>query len=110
MASADLKGRVRIGRSPIHGKGLFAQKRFRRGAYIATFEGVPTAEDGMHVLWIVDDEGLEQGIEGRNALRFLNHSSDPNAEFIGADLFALRNIQPGAELTFHYGDAWEDIE
>ncbi len=107
---ADLKDRVRVGRSPIHGKGLFAERRFRKGAYIATFEGVRTGEDGMHVLWIIDDEGREVGLEGRNALRFLNHSSDPNAEFVGADLFAIRNIQPGTEVTFHYGEAWEEVE
>ncbi len=102
--------RVVVGTSLIHGRGLFARKRIRTGAYVATFEGVATRENGMHVLWTVDDDGNEVGIEGRNALRFLNHSSEPNAEFIGKELHALRNIQLGAELTIHYGDDWENIE
>ncbi len=102
--------RVGVGSSPIHGRGLFAKRRIRRGAYVATFEGEHTTKDGMHVLWTLDEGGSEIGIEGRNALRFLNHSSDPNAEFVGYELHALRNIQSGAELTIHYGDDWEQVE
>ncbi len=102
--------RIRVGTSPIHGRGIFALRRIRANGYIATFEGRETRKDGMHVLWIVDEDGSEVGIEGKNELRFLNHSRDPNAEFRGADLHALRNIQPGQEITFHYGDAWEDID
>ncbi len=104
------KERVRVGSSPIHGRGLYARKRIQPGSYIATFEGVETKKDGMHVLWGIDEDGQEQGVEGRNALRFLNHSRNPNAEFVGFDLHALRNIQPGAELTIHYGEAWEEID
>ncbi len=84
-------------------------RRIRKGSYIATFEGRETTKDGTHVLWVENEQGRLVGIRGQNELRFLNHSSDPNAEFIGADLHALRNIQPGAELTFHYGDDWEDV-
>lgn len=104
-----MKTRVRPGVSEIHGRGLFAVRRFRKGAYIATFEGVPTKQDGTHVLWVIDEDGNQRGIEGKNELRFLNHSRDPNAEFHGEDLYAIRNIQPGAELTFHYGDGWDDV-
>ncbi len=102
--------RVKVLTSPIHGRGLFAAKRIRPGAYVASFEGVFTRKNGMHVLWIMDEDDNEVGIGGRNALRFLNHSSDPNTEFIGNELHALRNIQLGAELTIHYGDDWERIE
>jgi hypothetical protein len=102
--------RVEIGTSPIHGRGLFASKRIRPGAYVATFEGDITQQNGMHVLWALDEDGNEVGIEGRNALRFLNHSRNPNTEFIGCDLHAVRNIQSGTELTIHYGEQWECIE
>jgi len=95
--------RVVVGRSPIHGRGLFAERRFREDAYIATFEGKSTRKNGMHVLWLIDEEGSEAGIRGTNALRFLNHSKTPNAEFRDADLYALKNIQPGCELTIDYG-------
>jgi SET domain-containing protein len=102
--------RVRVGTSPIHGRGLFAAKRIRPGAYVATFEGVVTRKNGMHVLWTLDEDGNEVGIEGRNALRFLNHSREPNTEFIGSELHAVRNIQLGTELTIDYGDDWEHVE
>lgn len=106
----DIRERVEVRRSPIHGRGVFARRRFRRDAYIATFEGRRTEQDGHFVLWVADERGNEIGIEGRNALRFLNHSSRPNAVFYGPDLHAIRNIQPGQEITFHYGEAWEDID
>ena len=105
-----IRDRVEVRNSPIHGRGVFARRRFRKGAYIATFEGRPTERDGMHVLWVLEEDGTEVGIEGRNDLRFLNHSSRPNAEFLGPDLHATRNIQPGQEITFHYGDEWDDVD
>jgi hypothetical protein len=94
-------------KSPVHGRGLFARVRFRPGAYIGTFEGVPTRRDGEHVLWVLEDDGRSSAIRGRNELRFLNHAKRPNAEFEGANLFAVRNIQPGHEILIHYGEAWE---
>ena len=102
--------RIEVGVSPIHGKGVFARRRLRVGGYIASFEGRPTRRDGMYVLWVVDDDDREVGVEGRNDLRFLNHSSRPNAEFLGLELHAIRNIQSGAEVTIHYGDAWQDVD
>jgi len=102
----SMRERIRVGRSPIHGKGVFARRRLRKGGYIGTFEGRPTRTDGMYVLWVLDEDDQEMGVEGRNALRFLNHSAAPNAEFLGLDLHATRNIQPGQELTIDYGDAW----
>lgn len=106
----SIRDRLVVRSSPIHGRGVFARRRFRPDGYIATFEGSHTDRDGMHVLWIVDEDGSEVGIEGRNALRYLNHSRFPNAEFRGPDLHALRNIQPGQEITFDYGEAWDDVD
>ena len=109
LMSSSIDQAVKVGKSPIHGRGVFAQKRFRKGRYIATFEGRPAAQDGMHVLWILDDQNRKTiGIEGRNVLRFLNHASTPNAEFIGLHLYAVSNIQPGQEITFDYGEDWND--
>jgi uncharacterized protein len=102
--------RVEVRVSPIHGRGVFARRRVRRGGPIATFEGRPTRRDGIYVLWIIDEDDHEVGVEGKNELRFLNHSSEPNAEFIGLELYALRNIQPGCEVTIHYGDEWRDVD
>jgi SET domain-containing protein len=106
----SLEDRVEVRRSGIHGRGLYAVRRFRKNAYIATFEGKETTEDGTHVLWVLQDDDSEIGIEGQNELRFLNHSSSPNAEFLGAELHALRTIEPGEEITFHYGEEWEGVD
>jgi len=104
--ASRLLEKVEVRRSAIHGDGLFARKRLRKGQFIGRFEGEPTTTDGTHVLWLIDDEGFETGIHGRNELRFLNHARPPNAEFQDDELFALRNVQPGAELFIDYGEAW----
>lgn len=98
---------VEVKESAIHGKGVFARRRVRRGQWIGRFEGEPTRANGTYVLWLIDENGRETGIRGRNALRFLNHGRPENAEFEDADLFAVRNIQPGAEILIDYGEAWE---
>ncbi len=100
--------RVEVRASPIHGRGVFARRRLRRGAYIGTFEGRRTRRDGTHVLWVLQDDGSQVGIRGENELRFLNHSARPNAEFHGADLYAVRDIALGREVLIHYGDDWDD--
>lgn len=99
--------RIRVRESPVHGKGVFARRRLREGQLVGRFEGDPTTENGTYVLWLIDDDGSEVGIRGRNALRFLNHGYPPNAEFRDAELYAIRNVQPGAELLIDYGEAWE---
>ena len=98
-----------VDNSPIHGKGVFAKKKIRKGTFLGTYEGQPTRKDDTYVLW-VDEEGTWVGIDGENELRWLNHSSRPNAEFDGADLFAIRTIQPDEEITFFYGPEWADVE
>lgn len=101
--------RVRVALSLHHGSGLFARRRLRRGGYIGRFEGRSTRRDGEHVLWWLDEDGVEQGLQVRNLLRFLNHSARPNAEVEGLELRAIRNIQPGAEILIDYGPDWQDV-
>lgn len=108
QSEKSIEDKVYIAESPIHGMGCFAKKRIRRNAYIGSYEGMPVLEDGTHVLWVEQDHGGWHLVDGKNALRYLNHSPEPNAEFDGARLYALRNIEVGEEITFHYGDEWED--
>jgi len=105
-----LRKRFVVKASPIHGRGVFATSELRRYEYIAKFGGTRTTENGIHVLWVIDEEGNEMGIRGNTGLRYLNHSSRPNAEFRGAELYALRNIRPGQEITLHYGDDWDEFD
>lgn len=97
------------GPSPIHGKGCFATRAIAAGEQIGAYTGAATDEDDVYVLWVEGDDGEFHGIDGDSVLRWLNHSSDPNVEFDGPELFALRAIEDGEELTFHYGDEWAHV-
>ena len=99
----------KVKRSPIHGRGLFATTKIARGTPIGVYEGPQTNRDSTYVLWVTGDDGIERGILGQNALRFVNHSTSPNAEFAGPELVSLKTIQPGAEITCHYGEEWEGM-
>jgi SET domain-containing protein len=108
-----LSENIAVAQSPIHGQGCFARRRFRKGQWIGAYEGPSTMEDDTYVLWIDEGEdGREEwrGVDGVNELRYMNHSSKPNTEFIGVNLYALRNIAPEEELTFHYGADWNGID
>ena len=95
---------VHAAKSSIHGQGVFACSTIGAGFLIGTYEGAPTDEDGTYVLWVQDNEDDQwRGIDGRNVLRFLNHSNTPNAEFDGLKLYALRAIQADEEITIDYG-------
>ena len=95
-----------IKRSAIHGRGLFATRSFVPGELIGVYEGETTTLDGRYVLWVAYEDGTELGINGRNALRFVNHSTTPNCAFNCEQLSAIAPIQPGQELTCHYGEEW----
>lgn len=96
-------------RSPIHGTGCFATRAIEPGERVGRYTGRRTDVDGTHVLWVERDDGDFRGIDGDNVLRWLNHSSAPNTEFDGPELFALRAIEEGEELTFHYGEEWAEV-
>ena len=96
-----------VGESEIHGRGLFAARKIKANALIGRLEGPRTKKNGPHVLWIIDDDGSVYGIRGENDLRFVNHSSKPNAEFLGDELWSVRKIKNGEEITFDYGEGWD---
>ncbi len=100
----QLRGWLRVDRSAIHGRGLFARCALARGEYLGTYHGPRVKENGMHVLWVEERPGRWVGCDGKNMLRYLNHADRPNVEFDGLDLYALRNIQAGEELVFDYGE------
>jgi len=105
------------------GRGLFAKVAINEGDTIGYYTGKPMSEEEFHredrpfnayVLWvcrtcIIDGEG-----EGSNYTRFINHSDDPNAFLVVSSRWktarfeALREIKPGEEIFFNYGeDYWE---
>ncbi len=104
-----MKDKIVVKRSAIHGRGVFAKRRLRRNMLVGAYEGERTDKNDTYVLWYEDEDGTMVGIDGRNELRFLNHARDANAIFWGNQLFVLRTIEPGTEITFDYGDEWSDI-
>lgn len=101
-SGARLRDRVCKRPSPIHGLGCFARASFRAGDYIGTYAGVAARRNGTYVLWVSQDGERWVGRSGRNLLRWLNHSSLPNAAFDGFDLYALSEIRSGDEITCDY--------
>jgi hypothetical protein len=107
MSNVKLSELFFVDDSGIHGKGLYARVALSKGSYIGTYKGPETTDmenAGPHVLWMETEEGAWLGRDGRNILRYLNHHEKPCAEFDGFDLYALRHIPEGMEVTIHYGE------
>jgi SET domain-containing protein len=97
--------------SGIHGRGLFARQAIPAGTQIGHYDGRVNRENGMHVLWVDNGSGDEEdwiGYDGVNELRFLNHSSRPNGEMDGQELYASRDIDMHEEITIDYGEEFSE--
>jgi SET domain-containing protein len=114
-----MNNHLRIGPSPIHGQGLFANTTLRRGRRIIEYLGekITKAESARRCEqqnWCIFSLDEEFDLDGNfewNPARYVNHSCAPNGEADGGDgriwITALRDIQPGEEITFNYGYDWE---
>lgn len=96
---SDISKKVFVAESPVHGKGLFAAKRIKANTVLARLHGMPTYDDGIYVLWVSDELGLEL----TNDLKYINHNSDANAAYSDLDVTVLRDVEPGEELLHDYG-------
>ena len=110
MTPGRLRDLVYVAPSPIHGKGLYARARIAKGAHIGDYQGPEAKRNGSHVLWVYAEDGTAVGRRGMNALRYLNHSPEPLAEFDGFELYALRTIEPDEEITIDYNGGMEHAE
>ena len=103
----------RIKESSIHGLGVFATTEILPMQKIGEFTGEIisrrevrrlTAEDRIHIFEFF---GGGHAMHIQNDLRYLNHSSTPNACLLVSgdrlEIFALAAIEPGEELTMDYG-------
>jgi uncharacterized protein len=94
---------VEVRPSPIHGRGCFATTAIADGQLIGRGRARPVTEDGPYVLWVEGD----RPVEILNEWRFLNHAHDPNACIDDSlEVWALRAIDPGEEITIDYGPDW----
>ena len=92
-------GNTYVAASGIHGNGLFAAIFIPRGTIIGWLNGRPCVNDGPHVLWISDTEGIEVFCD----FRYINHADAPNACYYDdLSVVALRDIEPGEEITHDY--------
>lgn len=96
---SDVSDLVFVASSPVHGKGLFAARALEAGTCIARLHGMPTFDDGMYVLWITDELGLEL----TNDLKYINHDKNPNAAYSDLDVTIIRDVAAGEELLHDYG-------
>lgn len=118
---------IEVRESPVHGRGVYATLRIRKGARIIEYVGERISQeegnrrygdddaDRPHVLlFTVDDDTVIDAAVGGNEARFINHSCNPNCEAVedGGRIFieAIRAITPGQELFYDYKMTHEDYE
>jgi SET domain-containing protein len=128
-APAKTLKRYTLRRSPIQGTGAFATRPIRKGTRIIEYLGerISQAEadrryddddPSQPVLLFNVDRGvvIDAGVGGNDA-RFFNHSCNPNCDAVIAQrrvfIEAMRDIEPGEELTYDYSltrDGLDDEE
>ena len=98
--------RVYVKESVIHGRGLFAKTQIREGEVLGEVDAKPTKIDGPYVLWV---DNATKGFEVKCIFKYINHNADANACYCDdLTVVALRDIDPGEEITHDYGDDWHD--
>lgn len=117
---SDVSELVAIGQTR-YGNGVFARRGFAAGDVIGEIEGV-VIDDPDYSSRYAMDLGGSLTLEPAAPFRFLNHSCDPNCELFqwydedgdGSEeddedwsrrmwISAIRDIQPGEEMTIDYG-------
>ena len=95
----DNNYKLRVDKSTIHGRGLFANEFIAAGAVIGTIVGIRTSEDDMYTLWLEEDHGVRMLCK----FKYINHSDEPNVILYDTlEVCALRDIAPGEEMTHDY--------
>lgn len=108
---------VRVGRSRIEGRGVFAKRKIPKGARIIEYKGKRrpvtdlfterAEEKASHVYaFSLRPDTFIDGAIGGNESSFINHSCEPNCEAYTFDdktyIYAKKDIVRGEELTFDY--------
>jgi SET domain-containing protein len=118
-AKSALGPLAHVRNSAVHGYGVFAARRIRKGTRIFEYLGERVSHavadsryedkdpsDNHTFLFVVDAKTvIDAGVNGGDA-RFVNHSCDPNCEsvVVGKRIFidAIRTIRSGEELAYDY--------
>ena len=105
--------------SRIHGYGVFAARRIRKGTTVIEYLGDRVSHDEADAryedkdpndnhtfLFTVDSRTVIDGGVGGNEARYINHGCDPNCASTAQSkriyVEAIRTIQPGEELAYDY--------
>jgi SET domain-containing protein len=107
--------------SYIHGRGVFANRRIRKGTRIVEYTGERISNDEADrryddtkmkrhhtFLFTLDSKTVIDGAIGKGGgdASYINHSCEPNCEAVitGKKIFihALYTIEPGTELAYDY--------
>ena len=110
---------IEVRNSSVHGSGVFALRRIRKGTTIIEYQGDRVSHDEVDeryadklesdshtFLFTVDSKiVIDAGVNGNDA-RFINHGCDPSCEstIVSKRVFieAIRTINPGEELCYDY--------
>jgi hypothetical protein len=116
---------IEVRDSALHGLGVFATKRIKKGSRVVEYLGERVSHveadrryddkdenDNHTFLFIVDGRTvIDAGVNGNEA-RFINHGCDPNCESVIEErrvfIEAIRDIASGEELTYDYQIQRED--
>jgi hypothetical protein len=117
--SASRRPLYEVRHSPIHGYGVFALRKIRKGTTITEYLGERVSHDEADsryenkdpndnhtFLFTVDAKTVIDGGVNGNDARYINHGCDPNCESTTRKkrifVEAVRTIQPGEELAYDY--------
>ena len=112
---------LKIGRSKIHGHGVFSQKSIPARKKIGSLAGLVISKkqgriraknnESVSLVELWNGKTLDASVQS-NELRFVNHSCSPNVFMrnIGfhVEFYAIRPIDPEEELTCNYGPTHHD--
>lgn len=109
---------ILVARRSRTGRGLFAESPIPKGACVIEYTGRPATKKqmrentGKYLFWTSDTAMIDGNVPG-NLARFINHSCKPNCEIDIKNrriyVFALRDMRPGEELSYDYGEEYFDM-
>lgn len=114
------KNYLKVDKSLVHSKGLFANTSFKEGDVIVQITGEvidsdecerrENEENNVYIFYKNDNEFID--VSDNSLLKYINHSCNYNCDVDEDEkgnllLLAVSTIESGDELTIHYG--YEEI-
>ena len=125
---------VKVRKSGIHNKGVFAKRDIPKGARVIEYVGekITKKESDKRADRVIEEHKRKEKKKGSvyiftlnkkydldgypkyNTARWINHSCDPNCETINIDdhiwIIAIKDIKKGEEISYDYGYSLDDFE